>query len=230
MSWKTSAKRRVAAKAVEEVKSDMVLGLGSGSTATEFIRALAEKLADDELTDLKGVPTSYQAAQEAVKAKIPLTTLDEYPELDLGFDGADQLDYNLDAIKGGGAALLREKIVASCCKRYLLVADESKMTKVLGTRHPLHLEVHPMALTPVIKKLEKMGAEPVLRQATGKLGPVITENGNNIIDADFGPIEDPLALDERLHKIQGLIETGLFLGYAQVAYVGTSETVLTLKR
>ena len=230
MSWKASAKKRAATRTIEEIRSGMVLGLGSGSTAAECLRALAKKLSTGELTDLKGVPTSYQAVQEAVQAKLPLTTLDEYPELDFGFDGADQLDNSLNAIKGGGGALLREKIVASCCKKYVLIADESKMTQTLGTGHPIHLEVHPMALTPILKKLENMGAKPALREATGKLGPVVTENGNYLIDADFGPIKDLQKLDARLHNIQGLIETGLFLGYAHAAYIGTSETVLTLKR
>jgi ribose 5-phosphate isomerase A len=230
MSWKAEAKRRAAAKAVEHVESGMVLGLGSGSTAAEGVKALGEKLRAGELTDVKGVPTSYQAIQEAVKARIPLTTLDEYPELDLGFDGADQLDHGLNAIKGGGGALLREKIVASCCNQYILVADESKLTNRIGEDQSVTLEVHPIAVTPVLRKLEAMGAEAAVRQAVGKLGPVVTDNGNNLVDALFGYIADPRALNRRLHSVQGLLETGLFIGYADFAYIGTEDSVYRLDK
>ena len=228
MSWRVEAKRRAAEKAIEHVESGMVLGLGSGSTAAEGIRAIGERLRAGELTDVKGVPTSYQSIQEAVKARIPLTTLDEYPELDMGFDGADQLDHGLNAIKGGGGALLREKIVASCCRLYILVADESKLTDMLGRDQPVTLEVHPIAVTPVLRKLEAMGAEATVRQAVGKLGPVVTDNGNNLVDALFGAIEDPRALNQRLHSVQGLLETGLFIGYADFAYIGTEDSVYRL--
>jgi ribose 5-phosphate isomerase A len=230
MSWRAEAKRKAASKAVEHVESGMVLGLGSGSTAAEGIRVLGVKIRAAELTDVKGVPTSYQAIQEAIKARIPLTTLDEYPELDLGFDGADQLDCSLNAIKGGGGALLREKIVASCCRKYILVVDESKLTDRLGEDQPVTLEVHPMAVTPVLRKLEAMGAKAAVRQAAGKLGPVVTDNGNNLVDADFGYIEDPRALNRRLHSVQGLLETGLFIGYADLAYVGTEDSVYKLDK
>ena len=230
MSWRAEAKRRAAAKAVEHVESGMVLGLGSGSTAAEGIRALGDMLRSGGLTDVKGVPTSYQSIQEAVKARIPLTTLDEYPELDLGFDGADQLDRCLNAIKGGGGALLREKIVASCCREYILVADESKLTDRLGEDQPIALEVHPIAVTPVLRRLEAMGAEAKVRQAVGKLGPVVTDNGNNLVDALFGYIDDPRALNGRLHSVQGLLETGLFIGYADLAYIGTEDSVYQLNK
>jgi ribose 5-phosphate isomerase A len=230
MSWRAEAKRRAAAKAIEHVESGMVLGLGSGSTAAEGIRALGERLRAGELTDVKGVPTSYQSIQEAVRARIPLTTLDEYPELDMGFDGADQLDHGLNAIKGGGGALLREKIVASCCRLYILVADESKLTDMLGKDQPVTLEVHPIAVTPVLRKLEAMGAEATVRQAVGKLGPVVTDNGNNLVDALFGFIEDPRALNRRLHSVQGLLETGLFIGYTDLAYIGTEDSVYRLDK
>ena len=230
MSWRAEAKKRAAAKAIEHVESGMVLGLGSGSTAAEGIRALGERLRAGELTDVKGVPTSYQSIQEAVRARIPLTTLDEYPELDMGFDGADQLDHGLNAIKGGGGALLREKIVASCCRLYILVADESKLTDMLGKDQPVTLEVHPIAVTPVLRRLEAMGAEATVRQAVGKLGPVVTDNGNNLVDALFGFIEEPRALNRRLHSVQGLLETGLFIGYADLAYIGTEDSVYRLDK
>ena len=230
MSWKNEAKKKSAAKAIEHIKSDMIIGIGSGSTATEGIRLIGEKIATGELANIKAVPTSYQAIQEAVKAHIPLTTLDEYPVLDFGFDGADQLDNDLNAIKGGGGALLREKIVASCCKEYVLIADQTKVSDVLGRDQPIYLEIHPMAVTPVTRKLRNMGAKPTVRQAVGKLGPVVTDNGNNLIDADFGPIHNPGYLNARLHSVQGVMETGLFIGYAQVAYIGTKTGVKTMTR
>lgn len=230
MSWQNEAKKKSAAKAIEHIKSDMVIGIGSGSTAAEGIRLIGEKIATGELSNIKAVPTSYQAIQEAVKAHIPLTTLDEHPVLDFGFDGADQLDNELNAIKGGGGALLREKIVASCCKEYVLIADQTKVSDVLGRDQPIYLEIHPMAVTPVSRKLRNMGAKPTVRQAVGKLGPVVTDNGNNLIDADFGPIHNPGYLNARLHSVQGIMETGLFIGYAQVAYIGTKTGVKTMTR
>lgn len=230
MSWQKDAKIRAAEKVVEHIESDMVIGIGSGSTAAEGIRIIGEKIISGELQNIRAVPTSYQAIQEAVKAQIPMTTLDEHPVLDFGFDGADQMDDELNAIKGGGGALLREKIVASCCKEYVLIADQTKVSDVLGRDQPVYLEIHPMAVTPVSRKLRNMGAKPTIRQAIGKLGPVVTDNGNNLIDADFGPIHNPGYLNARLHSVQGVMETGLFIGYAKVAYVGTKTGVKTLTR
>jgi ribose 5-phosphate isomerase A len=230
MSWQDEAKKKSAEKVIDHIKSDMIIGIGSGSTAAEGIRLIGEKMASGELTNIKAVPTSYQAIQEAVAVKIPLTTLDEHPVLDFGFDGADQIDNDLNAIKGGGGALLREKIVASCCKEYVLIADQTKVTDVLGRDQPIYLEIHPMAVNPVSRKLRNMGAKPSIRQAVGKLGPVVTDNGNNLIDADFGPIHNPGYLNARLHSVQGIMETGLFIGYAQIAYIGTKNGVKTMTR
>jgi ribose 5-phosphate isomerase A len=230
MNWRQEAKTRAAEKVVEHIEDDMMIGVGSGSTAAEGIRLLGKKIRNGDLKRIMAVPTSYQAIQEAVKAQLPLTTLDEHPELDFGFDGADQIDQELNAIKGGGGALLREKIVASCCKDYILVVDESKVTDVLGREQPVYLEVHPMAVTPVLRKLRNMGAKPTIRQAIGKLGPVVTDNGNNLIDADFGPIHNPGYLNARLHSVQGVMETGLFVGYCKIAYVGTQKGVKTMAR
>jgi len=230
MSWRDEAKIRAAEKVASHIKSNMVIGIGSGSTAAEGIRIIGAKLASGELENIRAVPTSYQAIQEAVKAHIPLTTLDEYPVLDFGFDGADQLDQELNAIKGGGGALLREKIVASCCKEYILIADQTKVSDVLGRDQPVYLEIHPMAVNPVSRKLRNMGAKPTVRQAVGKLGPVVTDNGNNLIDADFGAIHNPGYLNARLHSVQGVMETGLFIGYAKLAYIGTKDGVKAMTR
>jgi ribose 5-phosphate isomerase A len=229
MSWRDEAKKRAANKAADLVKSGMVLGLGSGTTTAEAIKILGQKLRNGEISDLRGVPTSYHSIQEAVKARIPLTTLDEYPELDLGIDGADQIDPYLNAIKGHGGAMLREKIVAASCKEYILIVDETKYTNVLGTNQEIFLEVHPFAITPALNKIISMGAKASVRQAANKLGPVITDNGNNMIDALFGPIEKPRDLNGKLHSVQGLIETGLFIEYANLAFIGTKTSVKEYK-
>lgn len=230
MSWRDEAKRRAAERAVKHVLDDMVLGLGSGTTAAEAIRIIGEKIRDGKIAGIKGVPTSYQAIQEAVKARLPLTTLDEHPVLDFGFDGADQIDCDLNAIKGHGGALLREKIVASCCEEYILIMDETKKSKKLGLNQPVYLEVHPIAVKPVTIKLEKMGAEAVVRQSNNKVGPVVTDNGNHLIEASFGPIDDPRELNVKLHSVQGVLETGLFIDYATTAYIGTKNSTLKLTK
>ena len=221
LTWVEDAKRRAAEEAVKHVEDGQVIGLGSGSTAAYAIRLLGERLRGGELRDILGIPTSLQAASEAVEAGIPLTTLEEHPIVDVSIDGADQLDARLNLIKGGGGALLREKIVASCSKLYIIVADERKLARRLGENCPIPLEVHPMAVKPIMRRLEELGARASLRMARGKVGPVVTDNGNLIIDADFGPVENPEELDGRLRMIPGVLETGLFLGYADLAYIGT---------
>ena len=225
MSWVTEAKKRAATEAVKNVKQGMVLGLGSGSTAAYAVNLIGLKIANKELTDIKGVPTSFQIVGEALKNGIRLTSLEEHGKLDLGIDGADQIDHELRAIKGGGGALFKEKIVANSCIKYLVIADERKYTKFLGENQKLPLEVHPFAVTNVKESVEKLGANVTLREGSGKLGPVITDNGNFILDADFGRITDPLNLDLKLHNIPGLIETGLFLNYVDSAYIGTHKSV-----
>jgi len=180
------------------------------------------------LTDIMGVPTSNQTSIDAEEAGIPLTTLDDHPTLDLSIDGADLIDGNLDALKGGGGALLREKIVASASETYILIADERKIVEKLGTGFPLPIEVLPFSVTLVADRIGKLGASVVHR--TGEAGSVVTDNGNFILDADFGPIDDPLTLERKLKSIPGVLETGLFLGYADIAYVGTPDGVRKLKR
>jgi len=207
----------------------MVIGIGSGSTSSQAIKLIGEQLASGELYEILGVPTSTQSQIECIKAKIPLTTLDEHPQIDVGIDGADQIDSKLNAIKGGGGALFREKVVAASCKEYILIADNSKLTEVLGLGQYIPIEVHPFALTPVIKTIEKLGSKVELRLSTGKLGPVVTDNGNYLINADFGQIQDPWWLEQQLHSIPGVIETGLFLGYAHLAYIGGKGSVKRLK-
>ena len=229
MGWVEAAKRRAAERAVDQVESGSVVGLGSGSTAAHAIRILGHRLRSGELRDVLGVPTSLQAAAEAVGAGVPLTTLDEHSVLDLAIDGADQVDGELNVIKGRGGTLLREKVVASASRLYIIVADSTKLAARLGEGCRLPVEVLSFALRPVLRRMGELGAEVEVRMGGGKLGPVVTDNGNLIVDADFGAIPEPRRLDAELKSIPGVIETGLFLGYADIAYIGTEDGVRRLE-
>jgi ribose 5-phosphate isomerase A len=224
------AKREAALEAVKHVKDGFIVGLGSGSTAAYAIEALGERIRRERLSVL-GVPTSYQAFLLAVKHGIAVTTLEEHPTINLTIDGADQIDANLNLIKGMGGALTREKIVASASKQNVIIADESKRVKVLGENgHPVPVEVLPFAISVAKRKIEEIGGKPFLREGKGKVGPVITDNGNVIMDAVFGLVDKPAALEERLKMVPGVVETGLFVGLADMAYVGTSFTVERIVR
>jgi ribose 5-phosphate isomerase A len=229
-AWVEEAKRKAALEAVKHVKDGFIVGLGSGSTAAYAIEALGERIRRERLS-LLGVPTSYQAFLLAVKQGIAVTTLEEHPTINLTIDGADQIDPNLNLIKGMGGALAREKIVASASKQNVIVADESKRVKVLGENdHPVPIEVLPFAASLVKRKIEEIDGKPVLREGKGKVGPVTTDNGNVIIDAVFGLVEEPAALEERLKMVPGVVETGLFVGLADMAYLGTSSAVEKIVR
>jgi ribose 5-phosphate isomerase A len=228
LSWTEEAKKRAALEAVKEVRDGSLIGLGSGSTAAYAIRALGAALRNGQLKDVTGVPTSYQTASTALESGLPLTTLDEHPRLNLAIDGADQVDGSLNLIKGGGGALTREKIVASAADRYIVVVDEEKLTKTLGTGRAVPLEILPFASAFVLTKVRERAKSTHLRKGDGKVGPVMTDNGNFLIDADFGPIGDAGELEAWLKTIPGVLETGLFLDLADVVYVGTREGVRRL--
>ena len=228
MSWVEEAKRRAALEAVKEVRSGFVVGLGSGSTAAYAIQALGEALRSGVLQDVMGVPTSYQAASVALEAGLPLTTLDENPRLDVAIDGADQVDASLNLIKGGGGALTREKVVASAADRYVVVVDEGKLAEVLGVGQVVPVEVLPFASAFVLRRVGERARSVHLRVGSGKVGPVVTDNGNFLLDADFGPIEEAEELEAWLRSIPGVVETGLFLGLADIVYVGTRKGVRRL--
>lgn len=230
MSWVEEAKRRAALEAVKEISDGFIVGLGSGSTAVYAIQALGEALRSGSLRDVQGVPTSYQAASVALESGLPLTTLDENPRLDVAIDGADQVDGSLNLIKGGGGALLREKVVASAADRYVVVVDEGKLTENLGLGQVVPLEVLPFASALVLTKVRGRARSARLRVGSGKVGPVVTENGNFLVDADFGPIRDAGELEAWLRAIPGVVETGLFLRLADRVYVGTREGVRQLAR
>ena len=224
------AKRNAALEAVKHVRDGFAIGLGSGSTAAYAIEELGNRIKRENIHIL-GVPTSYQAFTLAVKNKIPLTTLDEHSVLDLAIDGADQIDDELNMIKGMGGALAREKIVASSSKEYIIIADETKKVKVLGENdHPVPIEALPFAFALVTHRLEEIGGRAVVREGVGKVGPVITDNGNIIVDAFFGAIREPEKLEHKLKSIVGVVETGLFIGMADAVYLGTDTGVRKLRK
>ena len=228
--WIEEAKRKAALEAVKHVKENFIVGLGSGSTAAYAIEALGERIKRESLNIL-GIPTSYQAFLLAVKQKIVITTLEEHPIINLAIDGADQIDADLNLIKGMGAALAREKIVASASKQNIIIADESKKVKVLGENdHPVPIEVLPFAIAVAKRRIEEIGGKPILREGKGKVGPVITDNGNVVVDASFGPIDKPVELEKRLKMIPGVVETGLFVGLADMVYLGTSSAIERIER
>jgi ribose 5-phosphate isomerase A len=223
-------KKKAASKAVELVKNGFIVGLGSGSTAAYAIESLGKRIKRERLSVL-AVPTSYQAFLLAAHYGIPVTTLEEHPVLTVNIDGADQIDPNLNLIKGMGAALAREKIVASASKQNVIIADESKKVKVLGENdHPLPVEVLPFAISTVKRRIEAIGGKPNLREGKSKVGPVITDNGNAIIDAGFGVIDNVAELELKLKMTPGVVETGLFVGLADTAYVGTANAVEKIER
>jgi ribose 5-phosphate isomerase A len=228
VTWREDAKKRVALEAVKHVEDGFVVGLGSGSTAVYVIEEIGRLIRQDGLQVL-GVPSSSQAMMVAVRSGVPLTTLDEHPVLDLDIDGADEVDRKLDMIKGGGGALTREKIVASAAKQVVIVADETKLVETLGA-FKVPVEVLPFALATATAEIQKMGGKPLLRESKGKVGAVVTDNGNYIVDVDFGAIDDAGELNRRLKLIPGVIETGLFIGMADVVYLGKADGIVRLDK
>lgn len=223
-------KKRAALEAVKHVKDNNVVGLGSGSTAAFAIKALGERVKNEQLKIL-GIPTSYQAFLLAVENGVAITTLDEHPQIDVTIDGADQITGELSLIKGMGAALAREKIVAASSKLNVIIADENKKVKVLGENNqPVPIEVLPFAISLVKRKIVEVGGNPIVREGKGKLGPVITDNGNAIIDASFGLIQNPSELEVKLKMIPGVVETGLFVNLTDIAYLATSNAVEKIER
>ena len=224
------AKKKAALEAVKHVKDGFVVGLGSGSTAAFAIKAIAEKIKSEKLS-VMGIPTSYQAFLLAVESGVPVTTLDEHPKIDVAIDGADQITPELNLIKGMGAALAREKIVAAASKVNIIIADQHKKVKLLGEEdQSVPIEVLPFAISLVKQKIINVGGKPVLREGKGKLGPVITDNGNAILDSYFGEIADPANLEIKIKMIPGVVESGLFVGLTDIAYVGSVSAVEKIER
>jgi ribose 5-phosphate isomerase A len=214
---------------VQFVHTGMVVGLGAGSTAAFALRRLSELLHEAQLKDIMGVPCSLQVERQARAIGIPLTTLDEHPLLDLTIDGADEVEPNLNLIKGGGGALLREKIVAQASRREIIVVDGSKLSTTLGTHSPVPVEVTPFGWRSQIPFLESLGARVVLRQEVDGC-PFKTDQGNLVLDCHFGPIPDPRRLAAELGQRAGVIEHGLFLGLATDVVVADDQGIRHLKR
>ena len=202
-------KREAAERAVELVRSGMALGLGHGSTAHYALLKVAALLRSGELRQVMGVPCSAHVEREARELGIPLTTLEEHPVLDLTIDGADEVDPEMNLIKGGGGALLREKIVAQASRREAIVVDEGKLSPALGTRCPVPVEVVPFGWKTHLQFLEKLGAQVVLRLASAG-GPFQTDQGNLVLDCRFDPIRDPHVLAGELEGRAGIVGHGLF--------------------
>ena len=203
------------------VEDGMVLGMGTGSTAARAIEAIGRRIQTSGL-DVRGVATSFASERLARQWRIPLTTLDDDPDLDLAFDGADEVDGDLNLIKGRGAAHTREKVVAAAAKRFVVLVDESKRVDVLGSRMPLPVEVLPMAVAPVTRNLEALGGTVVLRQGINKDGPVVTDQGMWILDARFDAITDAARLDRQINNLPGVLDHGLFVSMASDVLVGRS--------
>lgn len=222
-------KRLAAEAAVQQVRSGMVVGLGFGSTAIHALRAIGVRVEMGELTDVLGVPTAESIGRAAVAAGIALTTLEENPVIDLTIDGADEVDPQLNLIKGGGGALLREKVVAQASRHLVIVVDESKLSERLGIQFPLPVEVIPFGWGSQSEFLKGLGAGVHRRQHEDG-SPYQTDGGNFILDCDFGAIEDLEDLASQLEGRAGIVEHGLFIGMADEVIVGRTDGFQMLKR
>ena len=223
-------KAAAARAALDEIEPGMRLGIGSGSTSEAFVELLAERVAEG--LEIVGVPTSEHVAQLCMGLGVPLTSLDETPRLDLAVDGADEIGPGLSLIKGGGGALLREKIVAHAADRMVVIADVSKRVDTLGA-FPLPIEVTPFGaeatLMAIVTEARSVGLEGEIARREGRDGPFRTDGGNYIVDAAFGRIADPWALAERLRHIPGVVEHGLFLGRADLAILAGPDGIETIR-
>ena len=214
------SKKNAGYKAAEYVQDGMVLGLGTGSTTHYFIEKVGMRIKKEGINVL-GIPTSFQSLLKAKQSNIPITTLEEH-DIDLAVDGADEVDGDFNLIKGGGAAHTKEKIVDYAADTFIVIVDESKCVESLGD-FPVPVEVLPDSSRMVIKTLEDMGAECEIRMAQRKDGPVITDNGNFVVDAKFSEIASPSHLEIDLNSIPGVVENGIFSQMVDKVIVGTSE-------
>ncbi|BAS56847.1 ribose-5-phosphate isomerase [Leptolyngbya boryana IAM M-101] len=216
----TLMKQQVGYAAAAKVQSNSIVGLGTGSTTAYAIQAIGERLQSGDLQNIKGIPTSFQAIVLARQYGIPLVTLDEVEKIDIAIDGADEVDPQKNLIKGGGAAHTQEKIVDSLADQFIVVVDSGKLVDHLGSTFLLPVEVLPMAVTPVMKAIEKLGGKPQLRMGVKKAGPVVTDQGNLVIDVKFDRIDQPAELEKTLNNLPGVLENGLFVGVADIIMVG----------
>lgn len=213
-------KQEVGKAAASLVQSGSIVGLGTGSTTAYAIQFLGERLKSGEIKDIVGVPTSFQAEVLAKQYGIPLTTLDAIDHIDIAIDGADEVDPQKNLIKGGGAAHTREKVVDYLAERFIVVVDAGKLVDRLGAVFAVPVEVIPMAVTPVMRAIEKLGGKPELRMGVKKAGPVITDQGNMVVDVKFNSIDDPVNLEKTLNNIPGVLENGIFVNCTDLVLIG----------
>jgi len=233
MNSLNEAKRKAAYKAVDEniTSESKIIGIGSGSTVVYVVERILQ-LKDLLNKEYIFIPTSFQSRLLITEGGLNLGDVDQYPEIDVTIDGADEVDENLNAIKGGGACHLREKLVAEAAKKFIIVADYSKRSTTLGEKwkQGVPIEVIPFAYIRVMNSLKALGCEkPVLRMAKAKAGPVISDNGNFIIDAHFGLIKQPKELLEKIKLLTGVVEVGLFINMAKNAYFGNEDGSVSVK-
>ena len=213
-------KQEVGKAAASLVKSNTIVGLGTGSTTAYTIQFLGDRLKSGELKDIVGIPTSFQAEVLAKQYGIPLTTLDAVDRIDIAIDGADEVDPQKNLIKGGGAAHTREKIVDYLADQFIVVVDSSKVVDRLGSSFPVPVEVIPMAIAPVMRAIKALGGKPELRMGVKKAGPVITDQGNMVLDVKFDTIDRPAELEKTLNNIPGVLENGIFVNCADLVLIG----------
>jgi ribose 5-phosphate isomerase A len=216
----------IAERALEYIRDGQIVGLGTGHAASAFIHALAERVHDG--LRVRGIPTSRASAELAKELGIPLTSLDEVDAIDVAVDGADEVDPRLDLIKGLGGALLREKVVATAARFFVVVVGSEKIVPALGSHGVLPVEVVPFALAPCRRRLAALGCRPEVRLADGKT--YLTDNGNPILDCHISPLDDPAALERAVLSTPGVVETGLFLDMADVVLVQENDVARVLER
>ena len=218
-------KKLAAEKATEYIEDDMIVGLGTGSTVEYTIKKLGDMVKDG--LKIKGIPTSLRTKKLAIKYGISLVDLDEYGEIDLTIDGADEVDSFLNLIKGGGGALTREKIIAYHSKKEIIVVDETKIVKKLGIDHPLPVEVTKYGWNATKKTLESLRCTAEIRKIMDEV--YITDNQNYILDCDFGKIDEPQLLEKEINSIPGVVENGLFIDLVDEVIVGSKQGIITLE-
>ncbi len=227
MDLQNQMKTAVAQAAVDQIQNGMILGLGSGSTAALMIEALAVKIKSGEIKDIVGVTTSFQGEVLASELGIPLTSLSSVSEIDLAIDGADEVDPKFQLIKGGGACHVQEKLVAALARKFIVVVDSTKLVEKLNLDFKLPVEVLPSAWKQVQKTLKKLDGEGNLRMAQKKAGPVVTDQGNLILDLTFrNGIDQPEILESQINNIPGVLENGLFVNLTDDVLVGKVENNL----
>jgi ribose 5-phosphate isomerase A len=221
-------KRQAAERAVDYVRSGMVIGLGTGSTAVYAVRRIGALLAEGKLQRIVGIPTAEVTAREAERYGVPLGALDDHPSVDVAIDGADEIDPHLNLIKGLGGALLREKIVAAASRRFIIIADERKRVDRLGLQTPVPVEVVPFARRPTTDYLTSLGARVVERRRDGRR--FITDEGNVILDCHFNGLSNPQEMAQLIRAQPGVVEHGLFLGMATEAIIAGARGVVLYER